>query len=185
MSHAPTEPTALSRFLARQNRVSENKVRWSEQVELEVSGYLSAESPPRDLVSSIRAVVLRGDHVLVMRNLDSTHILPGGRVERGETFEETLRRELLEEAGVEIEVMGQIGFAHLKHMTPRPEVYPYPYPDFFWPIYVALFAGSRPEAKVEDDYEVWSGFLPLPEVRRLTLGDHEKAFLEAAVIAFS
>ena len=148
---------------------------------MHINAYLSSEPPPSDLVSSVRAVVLREDRVLVMRNLDSTNILPGGRVEKGETHEETLRRELLEEAGAEIEVRGQIGLVHLKHTTPRPADYPYPYPDFLWPVYAASFVAWKTDAKVEDDYEVWSRFLPLREVRTLPLFDYEKAFLAAAV----
>ena len=149
---------------------------------MEIAGYLCSETPPAHLVSSVRAVVFQEGHVLVMRNLDNTHIIPGGRVEEGETFEETLRRELLEEAGVEIEVMGQVGLVHLKHTTPKPKDHPYPYPDFLWPVYVASVVGERPEAKVDDDYEIASWFLPLSKTRRLTLEDYEKAFLEAAMI---
>ena len=175
--------TDLSQFLSRQMRVSNTKAKWGLQIELDISGYLSAESPPQDLVSSVRGIVFREDQVLVMENLDGTHILPGGRVEQGETHEETLRRELLEEAGVYIAIGDQVGFVHLRHMTPKPKGHPHPYPDFFWPVYVALYVGFRPEAKVEDDYEVSSRFLPVQEVRRLALGDHEKALLDAAVTA--
>ena len=104
-------------------------------------------------------------------------------MEEGETHEETLRRELLEEAGVEIEVRGQFGLVHLKHTAPRPRDYPYPYPDFLWPVYVASFVAWRTDAQVEDDYEVSSRFLPLRKVRRLALTDYEKPLLEAAVSA--
>ena len=150
---------------------------------MEISGYLCSEAPPADLVSSVRAIVFKGDQVLVMRNLDSTHIVPGGRVEEGETFAETLQRELLEEAGVEIRSGAQIGLVHFRHTTSKPKGYPCLYPDFLWPVCVALFVPERSDAKVDDDYEIASRFLPLPEVRKLALVDHEKAFLEAAVEA--
>ena len=152
---------------------------------MELSGYLCSETPPVDFVSSVRAVVFKEGSVLVMRNLDGPHILPGGRVEKGETLEETLHRELLEEAGVEIEVMAQIGVVHFRHTTPKPKDYPYPYPDFLWPVHVASFVDDRPDAKVQDDYEISSRFLPLGEVREMKLGEHERAFLEVAVEAVS
>ena len=59
----------------------------------------------------------------------------------------------------------------------------YLYPDFLWPVYAASVVGLRPGAKVDQDYEIASQFLPLQEVRRLALGDHEKAFVESAVYA--
>ena len=156
---------------------------WGSGVKLEITGYLSTETPPTDLVSSVRAIVLKEDRVLVMTNLDSTHIIPGGRVEEGETHEETLQRELLEEAGVEIRAGPQIGLVHLRHTTPKPKGYPHPYPDFLWPVYAASFVGLIPGAKVDDDYEIASEFMPLQEVRRLALDEYERAFLKAAVEA--
>ena len=72
---------------------------------------------------------------------------------------------------------------HLRHTTPKPKGYPYLYPDFLWPVYVGSVVGLRPDAKVDDGYEIASQFLPLLEVRRLAPEDHQKAFLEAAVSA--
>ena len=68
-------------------------------------------------------------------------------MEKGDTHKGTLRREVLEEADVEIEVLSRIGLMHLKHTTPKPKDYPYSYPDFLWPIYAASFAGWRLDAK--------------------------------------
>ena len=173
----------LDKFLSRHERVSQTTAEWRSGVELVISGYLCSEAPPADLVSSVRAIVFEEDRVLVMRNLDGIHIVPGGRVEEGETFEETLTRELLEEAGVEVRLGVQIGLVHLRHTTPQPKGYPYLYPDFLWPVFVAQVAGRRPDAKVDDGYEIASQFLPLQEVRSLGMEDHEKVFLEAAVKA--
>ena len=173
--------TGLDRFLSRHERVSRNTAKWRGGIELEVSGYLCSETPPSDLVSSVRAIVFKEDRVLVMRNHDSTHIVPGGRVEEGETREKSLQRELLEEAGIKIRVGGEIGLVHLRHTTAKPKNYPFLYPDFLWAVYVASFVRQRPDAKVDDDYEIASQFLPLQELRRLDLEDYEKALLEAAV----
>ena len=172
--------TGLDDFLSRQKRMSQITAKWGGGIELEVTGYLCSEAPPSELVSSVRAIVFDEDRVLVMTNLDGTHIVPGGRVEQGESFEEALRRELLEEAGVEVRVIAQIGVVHLRHTTPKPKNHPFPYPDFLWPIYAASVVGQRLDARVDDDYEIASQFLTLQEVRSLGLEDHEKAFLEAA-----
>ena len=176
--------STLIDFLARQRHVCTFDARWGEHTELIISGYLSAETPPVDLVSSVRGIVLNGDEVLVMHNRDGdAHIVPGGRVEEGETLEQTLRRELQEEAGVEVELMGQIGFVHLKHTTPNPDGYRYPYPDFFWPVFAATFASQKPDSTIEDDWVVSSEFLPVEAVDSLPLTEYEKAFLGAALSA--
>ncbi len=173
--------TALDKFLSRHSRISRNTAQWPKGIELEVSGYLCSEAPPADLVSSVRAIVFKDDRMLVIRYLDGIYILPGGRVEDGETHVETLQRELLEEAGAEIRVVVQFGLIHLKDTTPMPKGHPCPYPDFLWPIYVASFVTSRPEARVEDGYELSPEFMPLQEVRGLALDGHDRVFLEEAV----
>jgi 8-oxo-dGTP pyrophosphatase MutT (NUDIX family) len=173
--------TDLDNFLSRHSRISRNTAQWRKGIELEITGYLCSEAPPADLVSSVRAIVFKEDRVLVMRNLDGIYILPGGRVEDGETHRETLQRELLEEAGAEIRAIVQFGLIHLKHTTPKPKGHPYPYPDFLWPVYLASFVKSRPEARVEDGYDISSEFMPLQDVRGLALDDHDRVFLEEAV----
>ncbi|HVN74695.1 MAG TPA: (deoxy)nucleoside triphosphate pyrophosphohydrolase [Thermoanaerobaculaceae bacterium] len=77
--------------------------------------------PRRRLERNVRivvaAVVQRGDgRFLLARRLPGSHLgglweFPGGAVEPGETPEEALRRELVEELGVAITVEGPMTFA--------------------------------------------------------------------------
>ena len=50
----------------------------------------------------VRALIVREEHLLLCR-LSSRPVafLPGGRVEAGETLEAAMRRELIEETGVD------------------------------------------------------------------------------------
>ena len=55
------------------------------------------------------AIIINNNKVLVHRNINSDHYaLIGGRVEIGENSENTIRREIKEEMGKEIEITGYI-----------------------------------------------------------------------------
>lgn len=134
--------------------------------------YVTAEPPPEELVTSVRAVVLCGERVLVCRNPGAVHALPGGRREPDETFEETLRREVLEETGYAIERPRRLGVAHLQ---------PKGRPDFLWAVYVAENDG-RQVAVPDDEYEEDPRFVPTAEA--LALVDlPSRIYLDAALTA--
>lgn len=61
------------------------------------------------LVSVAALVVNDAGKVLLVRSPWRGWEYPGGLIEPGETFQEALRREVREEAGVEIEVLGFVG----------------------------------------------------------------------------
>jgi 8-oxo-dGTP pyrophosphatase MutT (NUDIX family) len=152
---------------------------WGE-LPIRTRSYVTTVVPPTDLVTSVRCIVLHGDDVLVMRNKDGRHIWPGGRREGTETSEETVRRELLEEAGCSVSSPVYLGFLYLRHLAPKPEAYPYLYPDFFQLIYAAQCERHDPEARIPDDYELESAFEPIADVERELHDLGEPAFLRAA-----
>jgi 8-oxo-dGTP diphosphatase len=143
----------LAAFLARHEPVTKSEAVWrGGTIRLRIDSFLSREAPPSGYVTSVRSVILRGDDVLTVRNADEWHVLPGGRRQRGETLEETLRREVLEEVGLRIKRPIQLGFMHLHHVTPKPPGYGYPYPDFMWLVYVSDAGAVDDSARVGDDY---------------------------------
>ncbi|SEF38382.1 ADP-ribose pyrophosphatase YjhB, NUDIX family [Amycolatopsis pretoriensis] len=53
---------------------------------------------------SIKGVLIRDDRVLLVHNERDEWELPGGRIEPGETPEQTVAREITEESGLPVEV---------------------------------------------------------------------------------
>jgi 8-oxo-dGTP diphosphatase len=75
----------------------------------EISRIESAEIPRRILVAG---VVVRDGRVLVMKNIKSGDVrieVSGGKWEEGETQEEGVAREMLEELGVVVKVLRRMG----------------------------------------------------------------------------
>lgn len=160
--------TELEAFLQRYEPQDQEITVWGGgQFPLRVTCYFCEELPPLALVTSVRAIVLQGDQVLVLRNQDELHLFPGGRREAGEQLHETLQREILEETGWLIATVGVLGVAHFHHLTPKPPDFPYLHPDFLHLIYLAQAIKLVPEAKLPDDYELESRFMPIAETMRL------------------
>jgi LmbE family N-acetylglucosaminyl deacetylase len=87
----------LATFLARHTPGRAGMVVWENGcLPLRIAGYLSDALPPLDYVTSVRSLVFQDGALLVLRNRDGMHVLPGGRREAGETLEHTLAREVLE-----------------------------------------------------------------------------------------
>jgi 8-oxo-dGTP pyrophosphatase MutT (NUDIX family) len=173
---------ALEALLARHPAHSAQEEPWGSS-RMRVSEHVGVSLPPDELTTSVRAVVLAADQVLVVHDPHTLHILPGGRRESSETLEATLRREVLEETGWELGDPVLIGFRHILHLTPRPPAYHYPYPSFFHVVYAAPGLRCRPEARKADDYVQFARLVPAAEAQALPLPPGQLPFLVAAQAA--
>jgi ADP-ribose pyrophosphatase YjhB (NUDIX family) len=170
----------LQYYLSRHEPGPTQEVNWGDGIQLEVTGYLVHSLPPEPFVSSVRAIILRDDEILVFRDHNGTaHILPGGRLEAGETIMDTLDRELLEETGWTVANPRIFGLLHFRHLNIKSPDYSYPYPDFVHPIFLASANEYHPDRITQDKYVTETRFVSLHEARSLKLPTAEAVFLRA------
>ena len=126
-------------------------------------------------------MVTDGDRVLAVQDPGSGHIMPGGRLEPGETPEDAVRREVLEETGWSLACFRPIGILHFTHIDPVPEGWIYPHPDFLQIVYAGSPGAYHPELKEEDEYVLGSELVPVADARRLALDAGQQVFLDTAL----
>ena len=152
-----------------------------EELRLTVTSYLTQHLPPTALITSVRAVAFKDDHVLAIREPHFVHILPGGRVEDGESFMDTLTRELLEETGWTVRDPRQLGFMHFHHTTPKRKGCKYPYPDFLQLVYMVEAEERNSSARIDGDYVIDCSLVPILDTRALNLSEAQNLFLSTAL----
>jgi 8-oxo-dGTP pyrophosphatase MutT (NUDIX family) len=176
----------LAVFLARYIPQTEESAVWGSDeypLPLRIRAYLTVELPPLAYITSVRSLIFRDgdDALLVLRNRDSTHIVPGGRREPHETLRDTLQREVLEETGWTLRDPTVLGFMHFHYMGSKPPCLPYPHPDFVQIVYMAWADTYEAGARAPDDYEIEASFRPLAMAHELALTPGEQLYLAAAL----
>lgn len=173
----------LANFLARCAPVARERQVWGGgTLPLCVTSYLSDELPPLAYVTSVRAVVFRGDRVLAMREGPTWHIVPGGRREGDASLVATLRREVLEESGWTLAAATPLGFMHFHRLAPQLPGHPGPPTDFLQPVYLAEAEPFLADALLPSEYEPDAyTFHPVTEVLTLPVPVVERCFLAAAL----
>jgi ADP-ribose pyrophosphatase YjhB (NUDIX family) len=178
---------ALAAFLTRCRLLVEEGIIWGPASRFLCRAYAADELPPLGLVTSVRCILLRANTVLALARApadrDEAHIVPGGRREPGETPEQTMRRELLEETGWEVGAARLLGVVVFRHQAPRPSGYPFPYPQFVQVIYTANALAHRPEAMIPDEIDGEAVFIPVAQAHEMRISSWQRAFLRLALAA--
>lgn len=174
---------SLAAFLRGRTPAATERVVWAQSGgEFDFHAYVTPDPPPLELIVSARAILFRRGLVLAFDSgTGTTHVIPGGRREPGESLEDTLAREIREEIGCEIAPRPrQLGLIQLHDRLPRREGSPYPYPDSLWIVYAATaLPGSGPQSE-----DVWvrdPRFVEVSSLPSLNVSPVELAFVDAAL----
>ena len=101
--------------------------------------HLSSFFPKRNLCSAVFALVKYKDGIVLTKTYRGWE-MPGGHIEKGETVEEALKRELLEEVGAYISKSKFIGYRKITAKKPIPvdekRKLSYPFPISYIPCYI-------------------------------------------------
>lgn len=170
----------LEAFLNRHPDFIEEIIEWG-PLKFSVRCFVCSVRPPAQYVTSVKGIVMHKGLILVVRDPESIHILPGGQCEPNESWEETFRREIAEESGWGVGNLSMLGVRHFHHLSPKPENYKYPYPDFCQVIFKAEAIDYDFSLLDPKRYELEAIFQSPAELQNLILTPCERHFLSAMI----
>lgn len=173
----------LEKYLDASTELDSIDVIWGEgTLPVKITAYLSDTVAPESYISSARSIVFKDNSVLVVSQENGNqYILPGGRLEPGESPLEALHREILEETGWTIKDIKHIGFMHLHYLGSKPDGFRYPYPDSIWSIFSSEAVDYIPEMKIYDEWVHDSQFRDIIDVQKLPIDKGDIFLLNQAV----
>ena len=110
----------------------------------EISLILDEILPPRALITSALALAFHEGNFLMTKLHQRGWDIPGGHIEPGETPEQTMRREVMEEAAVELGPVRLLGYQRIRLLGDVPEGYRYPHPDGYQVFYIGYVTKILP-----------------------------------------
>ena len=173
----------LKKYLNTSIELGSKDVVWNEgTMPVKITAYLSDTMAPERYISSARSIVFKDNSVLVISQENGhQYIIPGGRLEPGESPLEALHREILEETGWTVTNLRHIGCMHLHYLSSKPDGFKYPYPDSIWSIFISEAVEYKPEMKIYDEWVSGSEFYDIIDVQKLPVDKDELLFLDQAL----
>ena len=120
--------------------------------------------PPLDRISNVNLVPFKGDRWLILRLQTGEWEVPGGTLEPGESYSDTIRRELMEEAGARLITFEPFGAWHCFSTAPKPYRPHLPHPEFYRLVgYGAVEIIGSPENPEDGEQVASVEFVPIDE----------------------
>ena len=119
-------------------------------VNYKITNIADINPAPDTLIATTLAYVFRDDELLLSLHPQRGWGLPGGHRELGETIEQTIIREVLEETQVVIKEPRTIGYISTEMIGQKPDNYHYPYPIRYAQVFVAESGKVLPFMAVAD-----------------------------------
>ncbi|MFN8488984.1 MAG: NUDIX domain-containing protein [Caldilineaceae bacterium] len=135
--------------------------------------------PPIGLITSALGLFFEGDCLLMTHLHSRGWDIPGGHVERGETPEQTVRREVYEETGAQLGEIAVLGHQKLIIHAPKPPNYKYPHPVSYQVLFWGSIAQLAPFVETAEVAER-ACFAPT-EVQQLAWVQRHRPLYEAAL----
>lgn len=123
---------------------------------------------------SAGGVIMHDGSTLLLRSFRGDWVLPKGRVEEGETLQETALREVKEESGLECEIIKYIGFVRYNFRLQNKEVV---HKKVHY--YSMRWTGGKPLPQQEEGFCV-SAFMPWKKAESLLKHNSERSMVRSA-----
>lgn len=130
--------------------------------------FISGNLPPAPLCSAVFCIAMHKDKFVLTRNHRGWE-LPGGHIEKGETVEDALRREALEEGGVTIDRFELFGYRKYiaKEKITNGRGFVYPFPISYNPHFIAISESEPCECTAEECFE--RALFTIDEIEKLSI----------------
>ena len=123
--------------------MAEKDVEWL-PVKNRVEFYRDTRIPQKDLITSVHVFAFLDDQILFTKHPDRDWDIPGGHIERDETPEEALEREVYEETCVKLRDIRIFGYLKIILLESDPPMPKYPYPESYILLYIARVGSMDP-----------------------------------------